>query len=146
MDKLGEKGLQWFQTQAANSISDRNKLGRIINLALRKGMNKEELKDAWKNILLLINVVRDWKDGTYRDIPKRTIILVVAALLYLITPVDMVPDFIPLTGLLDDITVIGFVIKQVSQELEKYKAWKESQTSGFEENSEVLELDQMSQD
>ena len=134
MDKLGEKGLQWFQKQAANSISDRNKLGRIINLALRKGMNKEELKDAWKNILLLINVVRDWKDGTYRDIPKRSIILVVAALLYLIAPVDIVPDFIPLTGFLDDITVIGFVIKQVSQELEKYKAWKESLTSGFEED------------
>lgn len=142
MDKLGEKGLQWFQWQAANSISDRNKLGRIINLALRKGMNKEELKDAWNNILLLINVVRDWKDGSYRDIPKSTIILVVAALLYLIAPVDMVPDFIPLTGFLDDIAVIGFVTKQVSKELEKYKAWKESLTSGFEENSEVLEFDQ----
>lgn len=142
MDKLGEKGLQWFQRQAANSISDRNKLCRIINLALRKGMNKEELKDAWNNILLLINVVRDWKDGSYRDIPKRTIILVVAALLYLIAPVDMVPDFIPLTGFLDDIAVIGFVTKQVSKELEKYKAWKESLTSGFEENSKVLELEQ----
>ncbi|WP_434512121.1 YkvA family protein [Desulfitobacterium sp. AusDCA] len=126
MDKLAEKGLQWFQAQAANSISDKNKLGRIINLALRKGMNKEELKDAWSNILLLINVVRDWKDGFYRDIPKRTIILVVAALLYLIVPADVVPDFIPVTGLLDDITVIGFVIKKVSQELEKYKVWKES--------------------
>ncbi|WP_425800751.1 YkvA family protein [Desulfitobacterium sp. Sab5] len=146
MDKLGEKGLQWFQKQAANSISDKNKLGRIINLALRKGMKKKELKDAWKNVLLLIDVVRDWKDGSYRDIPKRTIILLVAALLYLVTPVDMVPDFIPLTGLLDDVTVIGFVVNQVSQELEKYKAWKESLTSGFEENSEMLELDQLSQD
>lgn len=142
MDKLGEKGLQWFQKQAANSIVDKNKLGRIINLALRKGIKKEELKDAWKNVLLLIDVVRDWKDGSYRDIPKRTIILLVAALLYLVTPMDMVPDFIPLTGLLDDAAVIGFVVNQVSQELEKYKSWKASLLSGSDENPELVELEQ----
>lgn len=136
MDKLAEKGLQMFQSRAAEYIKDRNKLGRILNLAFSKGRSSDKLKDAWENILLFISAVRDWMNGEYREIPKRTIILVVAALLYFISPVDLVPDFIPLTGFLDDAAVIGFVFKQVSKDLEKYKVWKEEHSFGVGEEPE----------
>lgn len=126
-----------FQSRAAESIKDRNKLGRILNLALRKGMSSDKLKVAWENIRLFISAVRDWMNGEYREIPKRTIIIMVAALLYFISPIDLIPDFIPLTGFLDDATVIGFVFKQVAQDLEKYKVWKEEQ-EGLEEKQEDL--------
>lgn len=124
MDKLVEKGLQMFQSRAADYIKDKGKLGKLLNRALSKGVNSEKLKDVWDNIQLFINCVRDWMSGEYRDISKSTIILVVAALLYLVSPFDIVSDFIPVTGLLDDITIIGFVFKKVAGDLESYKLWK----------------------
>lgn len=135
MDKLIEKGLQMFQSRAAEYIRDRGKLGKLLNLAMRKGLNSEKLKDVWGNIQIFINCVRDWMSGDYRDISKSTILIVVAALLYLVSPLDLVSDFIPLTGLVDDVTIIGFVFKQVSEDLEKYRIWKKEQTP----SSEVVE-------
>lgn len=129
MDKLVEKGLQMFQSRATDYIKDHGKLGKLLNLALRKGVSSEKLKDVWGNIQLFINCVRDWMSGEYREIPKSTIIIVVAALLYLVSPFDLVSDFIPLTGLVDDVTIIGFVFKQVSEDLEKYKIWKKEHSS-----------------
>lgn len=137
MDKLAEKGFQMFQSRASDYIKDRGKLGRLLNLALRKGVSSEKLKDVWGNIQLFINCVRDWMTGEYRDISKNTLILVVAALLYLVSPLDVVSDFIPLTGLLDDVTVIGFVFKHVSEDLEKYKIWKSEHKDTFKSPDEA---------
>ena len=46
-------------------------------------------------------------------------------LLYVIDPIDMVPDFI-VGGFLDDVTVIGWAITKVAQELEDYKLYRPS--------------------
>lgn len=140
MDKLGEKGLQLFQSRAAEYIKDKGKLSGILNLALRKGMSSDKFKDAWEKLQLFISVVRDWMNGEYREISKRTIISVVAALIYFITPADLIPDFIPFTGLLDDAAVLSFVFRQVSQDLEKYKLWKENRITAQGEESEPLNL------
>jgi len=43
------------------------------------------------------------------------IILIVAALLNLISPIDAVPDFIPIAGWLDDVTVAGLVLSYLDK-------------------------------
>jgi uncharacterized membrane protein YkvA (DUF1232 family) len=135
MDKLGAKGLRLFESRAAEYIKDKNKISNLLNIAFRKGMNSESLKDVWERLQLVLSVLRDWVSGEYKEIPKRSLIILTAALLYFITPADLVPDIIPLSGYLDDATVIAFVYNQITKDLEKYKAWKESRNV----ESEVLE-------
>lgn len=78
----------------------------------------------------LISMATDFRKGTYRKLPKSTIIGVIAFFLYLSTPLDVIPDFIPFLGMLDDVFVFNFLWKQIDKDIEKYLAWKESNQEG----------------
>jgi uncharacterized membrane protein YkvA (DUF1232 family) len=68
---------------------------------------------------LLHDVIRDWIKGEY-EMPWQAIGAMTAALLYVTNPLDIIPDFIPLVGFIDDIFVITLCIKLVRAELRKY--------------------------
>jgi uncharacterized membrane protein YkvA (DUF1232 family) len=72
-----------------------------------------------RQILLLYRLLRDWWDGTY-EVPWRTAAAITAALLYFINPFDIVPDFIPVIGYLDDAVVVGACLKLVKSDLRTY--------------------------
>lgn len=46
--------------------------------------------------------------------------VVVAALIYFITPIDSIPDFVPFLGCLDDIGVIAWTVRFLGSELSDY--------------------------
>jgi uncharacterized membrane protein YkvA (DUF1232 family) len=52
---------------------------------------------------------------------KQTKIVLIIALLYIISPIDLLPDAIPLLGLVDDVLVAGYALRQASAELERYR-------------------------
>jgi uncharacterized membrane protein YkvA (DUF1232 family) len=85
---------------------------------LQKGI-KEDLS-------LLISLIKDYWNDEYKVVPWRTIALIVFALLYLINPLDLIPDLSLPFGLFDDLAVIGFVLASVKDDLEDYKRWKNS--------------------
>jgi uncharacterized membrane protein YkvA (DUF1232 family) len=55
------------------------------------------------------------------QIDTQTKMVLVIALLYVVSPIDLVPDAIPLLGLLDDVLVAGYALKQAAGELERYR-------------------------
>jgi uncharacterized membrane protein YkvA (DUF1232 family) len=71
-----------------------------------------------------VRLVRAWVRGEYRTVSKRTIILVVGALLYLLCPIDAILDAIPFAGFIDDAAVLGWVLAQVRSEIEAFAAWE----------------------
>jgi uncharacterized membrane protein YkvA (DUF1232 family) len=73
---------------------------------------------------LLIAVVRDYWKGRYRKIPFWTVAAIVAALLYVLNPFDLIPDFIPIVGQIDDAAVVAACLLMVRQDLHRYKKWK----------------------
>ena len=63
----------------------------------------------------------------YRDIPWTSMISVAAALIYVVSPLDLIPDYIPVVGYLDDAAVVLFVLRAgARRDLDKFKAWQES--------------------
>lgn len=89
--------------------------------------NKAALSKTWDHLQVFLSLTRDYANGSYTRIPKGSIISITAGLLYFISPLDVIPDFIPGLGFLDDAYILGLVYKQVAKDLEKYKAWKDSQ-------------------
>lgn len=77
------------------------------------------------DIKLLWNMMIDYKEGRYPNVPWRLIGSIVFAFVYLLMPVDVIPDIIPILGFTDDIAVFGLVLKSFEHDIEAYKAWRE---------------------
>lgn len=88
---------------------------------------KGPLREFMDNAKLLLDVVSDYWSGKYRQIPYFSIAAIVFTLLYVLSPVDLIPDFIPVIGLLDDAAVVSICLYLVLQDLREYEAWKINQ-------------------
>ena len=77
----------------------------------------QALKTYREDLKLAYQMLRDPTFQLERD-KKITIII---ALLYIVSPIDLIPDAIPFLGMLDDVLVAGYALKQVAAELARYK-------------------------
>ncbi|RMJ02716.1 hypothetical protein DOQ08_02180 [Marinobacter litoralis] len=77
------------------------------------------------DIKLMFSLIRDYWNGRYRAVPWKTIAAVAGALLYVMNPLDLIPDLIFGFGFLDDAGVVALCLKWVESDLHKYAAWKE---------------------
>lgn len=124
-----------FSKIAGTLIKDKGKtLSKIQEGFAKANENKGALANVWEQLQLLFSLAKDYASGAYTAIPKTTMISVLAALLYFISPLDLVPDFLVGLGFLDDAFILGFVFKKVTTELEKYQAWKALSTSKDDPN------------
>ena len=93
----------------------------------------EEVKDShyhradYRKILdysgLLFSMLANSFNKKY-PVPKKTVLVITVALLYLISPVDFIPDIIPLLGFADDIALLAFASGLIKDDLEDYRVWK----------------------
>jgi uncharacterized membrane protein YkvA (DUF1232 family) len=72
-----------------------------------------------KQVKLLFGMLKETWRGDY-DLPWKTVASVAAALLYFINPLDIVPDFIPVVGYLDDAMVVFLAVNFVKEDLLAY--------------------------
>ncbi|MBR7719212.1 DUF1232 domain-containing protein [Microvirga sp. SRT04] len=75
--------------------------------------------------LTLVRLVRSYISGDYRDISTSTIISGLAVLLYVLSPIDLVPDFIPVVGFLDDLSLVSWFVVKFQTEITKFRDWEQ---------------------
>lgn len=105
------------------SQKDLEKVMADADVAEEKG---GKLGDQIENFKLLWSLLKDYYNGTYRNVPWKFIAAIGFAVAYLISPIDVIPDFIPLVGFVDDAAVFGLVVKSFMSEIEEYKTWKKN--------------------
>lgn len=116
--------------RAEKYLNDKNKLQKLISDALKKAADKSEtgpIDRLFSDVTLLIGIISDYISGDYREVPWGTLVMIVGSIIYFVSSIDLIPDFIPGVGFLDDIAVIAYVIKQIDSDLQKYKEWKRLQ-------------------
>lgn len=119
--------------KAEDIIDDPDQVKNIAERAWEKAKGlKEPMAEVWEQLKLMIQMIRAWVSGEYREVPTTSLIAIVAGLLYLISPIDLIPDFIPVLGYLDDIFVIGVVFNQVARDLRAFEAWQAARASQTE--------------
>lgn len=71
-----------------------------------------------------LRLVRAYANGSYRDISWQSLLMLVAAVVYFVMPLDLVPDFLLGFGLLDDAAILGWTLRTLSRDLESFRAWE----------------------
>ena len=108
----------------AERLLSRGRLPALLFAVARKGPRLGRLRE---DVKLLESLCLAWWRGEYRAISPKALVTIVAGLLYFVSPIDAIPDWLLGVGFLDDIAVLGWVLKTVADELARFKAWRDSQ-------------------
>lgn len=110
----------------AGRLISRGRLPTLLFAVAAKGANQGSRLGKLKDDLKLLQALclAYWR-GDYRAISKKSLITVVAGLMYFLSPIDAIPDFIPVFGMLDDIAVLAWVMKTLDDELSAFRAWRD---------------------
>ena len=87
----------------------------------------EKFREMREQLSLGIALIKAWLAGDYQDVSRTTIVAMVAALLYFVVPLDLVPDFLFGWGFIGDAAVLGYVFTQLQSEIEAFKAFQAQQ-------------------
>ena len=121
-----------FTTKANKLLTNKKKISNCIKKARKIFERLHNLPrfDAFSNnICNFCDLLSDYFDGTYKNLPLSTIVAILAGLLYLILPIDCLADFIPILGWIDDAAVLGFVVVAEQNDVREYLAWKANETA-----------------
>jgi len=94
-----------------------------------EGKLKGPLRKFLDEVKLFFELLSDFVSGRYREVPWYTVAAIAGALLYVLNPFDVIPDFIPVVGQVDDAFVIGLCLTLVEEDLNRYRAWREKRES-----------------
>ena len=87
---------------------------------LEKIMKSADLSKFYKDVKLFFAMIKDYFDGKC-ELPVRTVVAIGVALIYVLSPIDIIPDFIPVVGLLDDAFVLKLCLDFIEDDIEEYK-------------------------
>ena len=108
---------------------DKRKTSHLVDQAAAKAYKQHgALRKLRWDFLELLGMIRAWASGKYSVVPWKSLVLGIAAVLYFVNPFDLVPDFLPVTGLVDDVAVLALVLKSLQKDLARFRDWQQAQT------------------
>lgn len=136
MATLAQRGIQisknaifsLFVNRASKLLGKPFKVITVLNEAADKLADENSKDNKFKQLfdvaLTLVRLVRNYITGDYRQIQTSTIISGLAVLLYVLSPIDLVPDFIPVLGFLDDLSLVSWFMGKFQVEIANYREWE----------------------
>ena len=116
--------------KAVTVIASRNKMFALLNKAYTHFSNKEndrpmsqEVKDKFKTLLRLIRALYKKE---YKDFPWGSLVKATATIIYLVSPLDLIPDFIPFVGMMDDFALISWTIGSLGKDIQDFENWEQA--------------------
>lgn len=112
------------QAEAENILKDQNKAEEFVRKINKKLRNIPFVGEYFSDVPTLCLMVIDYAKGNYKEVPLATMVGIVVALVYFLSPVDLIPDAIPGLGQLDDAAVVLFAVNAAHNDIADYKEWK----------------------
>ena len=123
------EAFQGALNKAKNILGDKDKLNNVLKKVQDKMSNmsglKKEMNAFLEKVLTFVRMIKAYISGVYKDIPIRSILLMIAGLIYFITPLDFLPDFIPGIGLIDDVGVILAIFNSIVDDVNRFRLFEE---------------------
>lgn len=108
----------WMEKAKYYAFNPQKMKGLLFQLG--KYVSKNGLSSAKDTLVLMKNYLYDVTTGRYKEYDGKKLLVIIAAAIYVVTPIDILPDFIP-PGFIDDLSIVAWAVKEAAAELEKYK-------------------------
>ena len=112
-----------WQKEAEQTMGDREKMDELKNKK-NKFLNNPALSKIRDSLCLLWRYLEAVTSKRYTEYSVWALTKIVAVLIYVVNPFDLIPDVIFWAGWLDDILAVGYIISLTTEELEKFQAWE----------------------
>ncbi len=111
---------------AKSYVNDSQRLSALFQEAAKqaKSLPKDSFKDTWPYLQTMLRLIRAYYRGDYRLVSESTLVIVVAAIIYVVSPLDVIPDAIPAIGFLDDATILTMALQRTKQDLDDFMIWE----------------------
>lgn len=138
MDKQNPKGqdisesplFKKFVGKAEDYIKRPTRMKQLLTDAYEKASQKNDLghlaHEAWTTLQTLFRMIKSSAAGEYTGIPTSTVVAAVAVTIYFLSPIDLIPDFIPVIGLLDDVALVAWFSTTIKDEMDKFAEWEQT--------------------
>ena len=121
-------GFERFRERAERITRSPKRVRKVVREAYDKiAKHSDEIGQIRTDLPVLLRLVKAWIGGDYHRIPLKAIVLIVGAVLYFLNPLDLIPDFLPIIGYLDDAAVLGYVLKTLGGEVDRFRKWETKQ-------------------
>lgn len=125
-DEMLEKLIEKENALAEKLIGNPEKLEKTLK-KFEEGLGAIPIAGhLLQDIPVAVSMVRSYIKKEYTEIPIKTIVAVTSGILYVLAPIDLIPDVIPGIGFVDDIAVLTFVLTKVHEDVKEYREWKEN--------------------
>ncbi len=130
--KDAKKELENGYEKAEKLLEDDQKMERFLQRLEKKLKIIPVGGETLSMIPTMVSLLRSYVKKEYNDVPIGSVIAIVSALAYWLTPGDAIPDLIPGVGFVDDAAVTAVCLKLVGSDIKEYQKWREN-------NNKVLE-------
>lgn len=134
-DEQISEALNRSKVRAEEYLHDPDKSKQLLEQAVNKANRNQDANrvsrlpqsDFWAQLRAFFRLLKAYTRREYTVIPWGSVLIVAAAIVYFVSPIDLLLDWLPLLGFVDDAAVLVFVINQIRSDLDKFLIWEANQ-------------------
>ena len=121
-----KKSLNENKEKAKAFLDDDEKMENLFQEFEKKLRLIPKIGKRASDVAVLLSMLRAYIKKQYTDVSIATILATVAGLIYVVNPMDIVPEYILGVGVLDDAAIVGIILQAMHMDLNKYKKWQKA--------------------
>ncbi|MEO9477404.1 MAG: YkvA family protein [Cyclobacteriaceae bacterium] len=125
------KKIEAMMVKAKETISSNERVKKLLEAGKEKlnemSGSTEDKKTFVSHVQKVIRMIRAHVTGEFKAFSVKSMVLLVFSLIYFITPLDLLPDFIPALGFTDDLSILLFIFKSIQEDVAEFEEWEEAE-------------------
>ncbi len=111
-------------------LDEPGRLKSLLDRAILKlGSSRLAESELAKSLRRAVRLVRAYSSGAYREIPVKSVLMILAAIVYFVMPLDLIPDILLGFGFADDMALLGWTLKTVKDEVDRFAEWEAAEAA-----------------
>jgi len=103
----------------------------LLLVVLQQGISKMEsrgvsegIREVRDQLQLMIRLIKAYATGEYREVAAKSMATVVGVLVYFVSPLDLIPDVLPILGIADDVALVVWMFNVLEKEMSRFSDWE----------------------